>query len=176
MHRAKWFAVLALTLVLAQSDAASGQPKATQILTATIRVLEVTGSPESRAMVDRFEASKRVAWRTGAGEEAIYQGTQESILKMKVHAEGPAGGDLVGALMRASEEDPQLGRPPMLWVSIPSMTFRGVLESVATRCDPKQCEAEIVVIQAQRALARAPQPASGTGAGTYEDPARSPGF
>lgn len=174
MRGAKWLSVSALAMVLVGSHAASGQPKSTQMLGATLRVLEVTGNAETRALVDHFEVQKRVSWRSNGSEEAVYQGTQESILRMKLHAEGASGAELVSLLMRATDEDPQLARPPMLSVAIPSLTFRGVLESAITRCDARQCEAEIVVMQAQRALARvqAPPPPQSP----YEDPSRSPGF
>lgn len=172
MHRATWLAVSALVITLSSSDAATGQPKVVAPapaapFTATVRVLEIATSVEARAVIDRFDVTKRLVWRTAA-DDAVYQGTPESILKLKLRVEGAqAAADLMGVLVRASEEDPALGRPPMISVALPSVTYRGVVESLSTRCDPKQCEAELVVLQAQRALARTP---------VAEDPARSPGF
>jgi hypothetical protein len=178
MRGRNWFALSVLTAALVASAPAVGQPSAPAAnaaqaaappknpLLATIRIVESTPI-EARAIVDRVDVERRLAWRGGA-DEAVYQGTPESLVRLKLRADGAqAGAELVGALVRASEEDLQLGRPPMIAIAIPPAMFRGVVESLTSRCDAKQCEADVVLLQTQRASARAP--------GT-EDAARSPGF
>lgn len=169
MRGVHWLALSMAAGLLVAPSAASGDPKPHAQI-ATVRILEGTqgAQAEVSASVERFEITKRLSWR-GSAEDAVYVGAAESALKMKLHVEGgQAGAEMVGTLFRASEEDPTLARPPMISVSTNTMVFRGVVESLATSCDAKQCEAELTVIRAQRALARA--------GASSDDPARSPGF
>jgi hypothetical protein len=176
MRGVQWLALSVLATALAFSNLASGDPKPDSAaaekaraagMPLTLRFLE--GAPgEVQASAERFDVTRRLGWRTGP-EETMFVGIPESLLKLKLRAEGArASVDLMGTLVRATEEDAQLGRPPMIAVTIQSLTFRGVVESLATNCDAKQCEADVVVLLAPRAVTRS--------SATRDDPARSPGF